>query len=416
MKKSQKTQKRTKWLFIILILTAVLSITATYAWFSTQRDVDITGMRLNVEVAESMQISLDGEIWTQSIQIANMRQFYGTYTGTGDGFAIYQAKKPDNGGNLNYVPTELKPVSTVGTVTGGKLQFVKGTISTTAEGKTQLTDVVACSEADITATETIANRQNGNENHPYLVFDMYLRNVSAKSDDQVDILELNAGSNVWVNTGTSDDSDQEGAGVADTGLEYTARVGMIVYGNTVGITETDDADLSTGKTIGQKIRDIAADGGEVAAIWEPNDLEHTTYVVNNNGRGINSTNQAVVTYGVKETVATSEGKKVPNINDLEDTTNLAAVTTMKPAYTVGAGTDSKVNVTDTAGANVGLKPNTISKVRVYVWLEGQDPDCVDLASTGDKLSVTLKLTKEPTTGGEGNTYDDTAAPDPDPVP
>ena len=103
MKKSQKTQKRTKWLFIILILTAVLSITATYAWFSTQRDVDITGMRLNVEVAESMQISLDGEIWTQSIQIANMRQFYGTYTGTGDGFAIYQAKKPDNGGNLNYV-------------------------------------------------------------------------------------------------------------------------------------------------------------------------------------------------------------------------------------------------------------------------------------------------------------------------
>ena len=333
MKKSQKTQKRTKWLFILLILTAVLSITATYAWFSTQRDVDITGMRLHVEVAESMQISLDGEIWTQSIQIANMRQFYGTYTGTGDAFAIYQAKKPSDGGNQNYVPTELKPVSTVGTVTGGKLQFVKGTISTTAEGKTQLTDVVACSEADITATETIANRQNGNENHPYLVFDMYLRNVSAKADGQLDILELNAGSNVWINTETDDDTEQEGAGVADTGLEYTARVGMIVYGNTIGITETDDQEgTEDAKTIGQKIRGLTSAEGDTAAIWEPNDKNHTTYVVNNNGRSITSTEQAVVTYGVKETVATSEDKKVPDINDTDDTTNLAAVTPMKPAY------------------------------------------------------------------------------------
>ena len=56
MKRTQKSQKRTKFLFILIILTAILSITATYAWFSTQRDVEIVGMRLNVEVAESMQI------------------------------------------------------------------------------------------------------------------------------------------------------------------------------------------------------------------------------------------------------------------------------------------------------------------------------------------------------------------------
>ena len=51
----------------------------------------------------------------------------------------------------------------------------------------------------------------------------------------------------------------------------------------------------------------------------------------------------------------------------------------------------------TAGNNIGLLPNQISKVRVYIWLEGQDPDCIDMASTGDKLNVNLKLTKEANT-------------------
>ena len=122
MARTKSSLRKIKSLIFLMILTLILGITATYAWFSTQRDIEVSGMRLNVEVAESLQISLDGEIWTQSIQIANMRQFYGTYTGTGDGFAIYQAKKPDDGGNTNYVPTELLPVSSAGEVSNGKLQ------------------------------------------------------------------------------------------------------------------------------------------------------------------------------------------------------------------------------------------------------------------------------------------------------
>ena len=119
MARSKKSLKKIQSLIFLMLITMVLAITATYAWFSTQRDVEIAGMRLNVEVAESMQISLDGEKWTQSIQIADMRQFYGTYNVSGDeGFAVFQAKT----GNQNYVPTELVPVSTAGEVAGGKLQ------------------------------------------------------------------------------------------------------------------------------------------------------------------------------------------------------------------------------------------------------------------------------------------------------
>ena len=382
-----------------MLLTLILAITATYAWFSTQRDVEVSGMRLNVEVAESLQISLDGEIWTQSIKIANMRQFYGTYTGTGDGFAIYQAKKPDDGGNTNYVPTELLPVSSAGEVANGKLQFVQGTIENNADGTTKLKGITACSENDLTATETVANRQNGNSDHPYLVFDMYLRNISAKTTG-LDELLLNAGSAVWVNAGTTDDGEQEGKGVAGTGLEYSARVGMVLYGNTISTTATDTAD----ETIGEQIRGLEADGNEVAAIWEPNHKEHTSYVVSNNGRGITSTTQEVDTYGIKVAVASAATKEIANINSTTDT-NLVAVDTFTPPYaTPEDGTTAKTVITNTAGNNVGLKPNQISKVRVYIWLEGQDPDCVDLASTGDKLNIDLRLTKNQTTTTDKNTY------------
>ena len=186
MSKKLRNTKKIKFLLLLMLITIVLMLTATYAWFSTQRDVEITGMRINVEVAESMQISLNGEKWAQSIEIADMRQFYGTYDedANTDSFPIYQAEEDDN---TNYVPTELLPVSTAGEVSRGKLQFVQGELTSLSGGKAQLGNITLCNENDITTTTTIEERENGldddstkgNENHPYLVFDMYLRNISA---------------------------------------------------------------------------------------------------------------------------------------------------------------------------------------------------------------------------------------------
>jgi len=109
MKRTKKSQKRTKFLFILIVLTAILSITATYAWFSTQRDVELSNLEVKVETAENLQISLDAENWAQSISIDDMKQLYGTQSDED----AYHADKIQN---RNYIPTELLPVSTAGTV------------------------------------------------------------------------------------------------------------------------------------------------------------------------------------------------------------------------------------------------------------------------------------------------------------
>ena len=53
-----------------------------------------------------------------------------------------------------------------------------------------------------------------------------------------------------------------------------------------------------------------------------------------------------------------------------------------------------------------LAPNSITKVRVYVYIEGQDVDNYDFASLGKQISVAFGFTKE-RFFGEDVSYDDT---------
>ena len=46
-----------------------------------------------------------------------------------------------------------------------------------------------------------------------------------------------------------------------------------------------------------------------------------------------------------------------------------------------------------AGDKLMLAQNSIMKARVYIWLEGQDPDCIDTASTGKSIDIVLGFTK-----------------------
>ena len=43
---------------------------------------------------------------------------------------------------------------------------------------------------------------------------------------------------------------------------------------------------------------------------------------------------------------------------------------------------------------ITLAPNSITKVRVYIYIEGQDVDNYDFASLGKKISVAFGFTKE----------------------
>ena len=91
-------------------------------------------------------------------------------------------------------------------------------------------------------------------------------------------------------------------------------------------------------------------------------------------------------------------------------------TTNKPLTLLDAFTDTEKLKT---GVNrdpfFTLAPNSITKVRVYIYIEGQDVDNFDLASIGKKISVNFGFTKDrydfkdkkqDSTGGDIPNYDE----------
>lgn len=395
MRRTKSSQKRSKFIFLIILIAALISVTGTYAWFSTQRDVEIIGFRLNVEIAENLEISLDGEHWTHTINVENMRQFYGTYNDPDTTTEVYQAKKDQH---RNYVATELLPVSTIGSVDeDGNMVFAIGDVK-----NNKLTNLKKCSEADITVGSTILSKEGKNDQHPYLVFDMYLRNLSRLSEGQGDPLQLNTGSYVT-------------AAAENTGLEYSIRVGFVQYDETVSIHESDDpAGTQNGKTLGEKIRGIEANGNETVSIWEPNPKFHIPFVVANDDR-ISGKIAAISTRSIAVTAAGTLPTEIANIKD-EDEELLTTIHTNQPTQleteeamnAQNYGSTELLNLVQVDGQTpVTLKPNTITKVRCYIWLEGQDPDCIDLASTGQEVIATLRLIKpKASVQGGGNSYAD----------
>lgn len=339
-RRSRKSKRRMNSLFMALLLTALMLIMSTYAWFSANRVVEIKGITAKVSAAEGLQISLDAKTWTSSVEVNS---------------ATLLAAKDYN----NYVlPEELHPVSTTGATSSGEISFYQGLVS--ADGK-QLTGAGAAA-----ATTN------------YIVFDIYLKNSSSRTED-----DLQLAPNTEVKLGATEGK----RGVENTGLENSVRVGLSLFSTTATFTTAQE--------------DIAklAPGTPLVAIWEPNYNKHISEVVTNDARLEGNATSDFKTLGL---LNSGEGT-LSGIDGTEATSFMAETNTIRTDAKI-TGEDPPVKLTSAAVAGTGesakpagtqlkLPGNTISKARVYIWLEGQDPDCIDTASTGKYLDFVINLSK-----------------------
>ena len=343
-RRNRKSKRRMNSIFLSLLLTALLLITSTYAWFTANRQVAIDVITARVSAAEGLQISLDATNWKTSITVNPT-----TLAAAGQ----VSAAAEENAGKLSW-PTALEPVSTIGEVASADVVFQKGRY---------------ISGRDL---ESISNAPLSSLN--YIAFDIYLKNSSSQNTG--DPLQLDTGSSVTI-----------GSGTANTGLEYSPRVGFLLYDQT--------ADFTANVATGIKTLTSTSATSSKFSIWEPNARGHIDEVVTNNDEV--SANTANTTYGLVADSSTSE--KVTGV-----VTTAAAVTgksaLQKTIQTTDASLGGPLNLTDTAEtpANLVLARNKIMKMRVYIWLEGQDPDCIDTASTGVSFDTVIKFCKPQVTG------------------
>ena len=384
-KRARKSKRRLNSLMLSLLLTTILMIVTTYAWFSANRIVSLTGITAKVRAAEGLQISLDGENWSNTFEV------------NGDVLAdlVDTSNNPLN--NYQY-PTELDPVSSDGTIgvtgsdTDADLTFAYGLLNNTGDALTGIESAAA----------------NVGANGKYIAFDIYLKNSSSQGADKYQLYD---GSSLAIGEN----------GVASTGLENSARVGIYLYGASTAMNSAPSiirgltAGGTTTATLGTGASATEITIPDLVAIWEPNASSHISEVLTNDSRVSADDTTPFKTLAL--TRGTVGQATLTNINASTIPTGSTyfaipnTIQTNGSISTSGAGID----LTDVSASQTQLylAGNAIMKARVYIWLEGQDPDCNDTASTGKEITVNLYFAKPALSGSSTPA---TPEPDPDPEP
>lgn len=334
----KERQKRRKYRLLILLLlmlgTGTMLATSTYAWFTSNKNVSVESLKVNIAAKNGIQISADATNWKSIVQKTDLigaRAAGGKY-----------------GTAVNQIPETLEPVSTTGIPETGKLPMYYGVVESDENTGNYI----------LTATKTVEKDNNvREENDPdlakFIAFDLFFK---VKIDTPV---YLQAGSGVSAVTND---------GEADTGIKNASRIAFIVEGN---------------KPDGTALNEIQGlVGGTTSTIWEPNAGSHTAAGVAqardvyNKTTAAGDANDALSYFGVKAPI-TLDKKVLLNSEAAEYFTEVT------PGIKTNKGFDKNVSLfTLSAG---------ITKVRIYMWVEGQDVDCENNASGGN-VSFDLKIT------------------------
>lgn len=441
-KNQRNSRKRLNSLILLVAFTAIMLIVSTYAWFSSQKNVTLTGLHGTVNVAEGLQISLDAQNWVNTIDFDDFNQENaGAWTikptATSRYFdpnvegATFQTPRGADGGITNTTPSELLPASTTA------YSATNDGIGQTAVKFYRGTNTETIKLMDDTALLTEDSKAG------FFAFDLFVMNTSAGT--AADKLQLDPSADV---TGDMENS----------GVQNTARIAFALYENnndaagfdgsvagqdmTISATNVLTADnIIAGTSTGKNIKDVA--------IWEPNANAHTSAIISSLANSLKLTaadntkygltadtgnkisrftdNKPLPTYALTSNSVPSpagDGTKV-HISDVYDwrlgdssvTTVAKGVqkqfTLQTDAYASGSALSTRSSSVDLVSTKkleadasatdttFTLKANQYQKIRVYFWMEGQDPDCINQASLGGGLTLDIGFSK-PGTTNSGN--------------
>lgn len=428
-KTKNKRNRELKVIFFIILVAAALFIISTYAWFTTQKNVSITNLSGTVEVAEGLEISLDAKTWANEIVLGeNMNIIDNAYEG-----------------HKNISPKEMLPVSTLGklknTTSQKDLKMIRGKVTNSKE----LSEIVYMDESLASGTDSSLHDSTKATYPGYFAFDIFLKN-SSKQYDKDDDLQLNYDSSLKIIEN----------GNEEVGLQNTVRValakygtGAIVSGEGSNAVRSGVADVIASQEEILKKTGAVSGGDDVyltdVTIWEPNSDDHVEYIVTNNniitwsaseqqkyGQQYNETknrylftaNSKMPTYALTEKTVDTAGTVIKDIywwdtekqykvdgdqtqhsnsGLLEKQMTLQTTKTSETDYRIKEGVQNLFSTTSTENDKkaFSIAPNSIIRLRVYVWLEGQDIDCINYASHGGGVTLDLGLVKGSTVGTHG---------------
>lgn len=332
-KEKKKNRDRVSYLLFLLLLTAIFLTTSTYAWFSTNRILTIDTIHIKVQSEGSLDISVDGVNFKAGVTEQD----------------LIEAHDKNYPSSINQLPAYIEPVSTIGNLdNNGLMEMFFGNIDSNSNG-----DYIIVSERSL-ETESKGEKSDGK----FLAFDLFLRTSTTKD------LYITNKSKVTYN------------GEYSTGIENAIRIALIIEGTT-----TADSDINT-------IQNLKTNDSNSVYIWEPNYNSHIA-------TGISHAKDVyglIISYNMENNIP-YDGIKA----SFEKTNNITFSRANSTNYPNLFSTVVPKILTTTNNdkyQKIFQLQKGITKMRVYIWIEGQDVDCENGASVGD-LVATLQFSTNP---------------------
>ena len=293
----------------MLVVSAIVLTSSTFAWFSMAKRVEVETMELNITSPDGVQLSANTDAFTTMLTLADIK---------GTSSARWKAYD----GNQNNFPELLKPSSSAMTTSKSLPKFFEGSIN---------------SNGYASASQVTSDTLGG-----YVAFDLF---VQVGTD-----MEVNWGQT----TITCDDNPD---------VLSAMRVAIVNCGTVKPKAESAE--------IQKVVPETAANRGVV--MYEPNSSNHTEKSGYEDGDTTVPDVYVVAPYSGR--TPTGNGKNVMQESQYASAFSGAVVKT---------GNEDRLFFNAKAGIN---------RIRVYLWMEGNDVDCandVAGATLGFNLVFTIK--------------------------
>ncbi len=390
-KRNTKHEKRLKRLVVTCLLCAIILSVSTYAWFIGMKKVSVTAFTVEIRATESLLLSLDGKTWTNDVLSLDEASILAAYTGNQNTYA----------GNDGLIP--MSSVGEIDPTTNKMILFEKGSLTASNGGYRLMASRVLNSETE--------------EKPGYVAFDLFVRNLSGDeyyenisdpSNEEAVYLTPESSVTVGEYQGTpAGDDGRDKSGIENSVRVAFAQIGRVKnYSNDLVGTD-DQAAVVQGITCDTTSTVTGICANRRATIWEPNDTKHAENAIawythsctkresdgsyTDDACGDIKDGEAYVTNAIAEEITgydvdVYDGLLYNGYNGSITAGYLEAVDTFTDTEKDKEGTERPEIIT--------LAPNSITKIRVYIYLEGQDVDNYDFASLGKTINVVFGFTKE----------------------
>jgi hypothetical protein len=402
MQKAEKNRlNRVRNLIVLCAISAVILSVSTYAWFIGMQRVGVNPFEISIEVTDSLLLSLDGDTFHEKVTINSENLDEVSYENHTNSWGL-----ADSEGNF----IGLKPVSTVGEMDSdvSRMILFEKSSMTASPGGFRLLSSRINNFQDEDDDKGFTGAAKG-----YVVFDLFIKNFTG--DEYYTTNDVKNEEAIYL---TKDSEVTVGStGIENTGIENAIRVAFAQIGRVKADTTASTVTGITCNVVGESEEPQYTEETGItgicrkAQIWEPNDTKHNENAI--------KWYQTSCLSRIGETVMDSQSFEDDSCGEVKegefyDTYAIAAEITPNDEVDVydgphyngyeGSGeflqaypyfTDTMKNKSGTERPEfMSLAPNSITKVRVYIYLEGQDIDNYEFSMIGKQVSVKFGFEKQ----------------------